>query len=160
MPRNDVINLQALDDKHLQLASNLCVRAKAHWGYDPEFMALCKPGVQLKQADLETSEVVGAYNAETLVGVAQLVPGDDAFLLDKLFVEPHWIGFGIGRQLFLWCVEKARQSGGQKIVIESDPFAEPIYLAFGCRKVGEAWSESTGRSLPLLEYHLLDQDPR
>lgn len=158
--RKSVINLQPLNYKHLQLASNLCFRAKAHWGYDPEFMTLCKPSLQLREADLEISDVVGAYNAETLVGVAQLVPGDGAFLLDKLFVEPQWIGFGIGRQLFVWCVEKARQSGGEKIVIESDPFAEPVYLAFGCRKVGEAWSESTGRSIPLLEYHLLDQNPR
>lgn len=153
-----MINLRPLDYLHLKPASDLCIRAKAHWGYDPAFMGACIPGLQLKEDDLKTSHLIGAYDTDDLVGLAQLVPGEAAYVLDKLFVEPSWIGTGIGQQLFTWCVEKVRESGGRKIVIESDPFAEPIYLAFGCRRIGEVWSELTARSIPLLEYHLLDHN--
>jgi hypothetical protein len=35
-------------------------------------------------------------------------------------------------------------------VIESDPFAEPFYMAAGAVRIGERRSAATGRALPLL----------
>jgi GNAT superfamily N-acetyltransferase len=149
-----VIELRFLKEADLPAASELCIRAKAHWGYDPTFIDLCIPDLRIEIDDLASSELVGAYKGEQLIGVLQLVLKRPDVLLDKLFVEPELIGLGVGRQLFRWAVQKSKEWQARKIVIESDPHAEPAYLAFGCKKVGEVRAESTERTLPLLEYHL------
>lgn len=147
-----VIEIQYLQGAELKAASELCVRAKAHWGYDAEFMAICTPELQLLIGDLVTSEVVGAYEDKQLVAVLQLVSSGPDALLDKLFVEPDEIGLGIGRMMFEWSVRKSNDWRAKRIIIESDPHAEPAYIAFGCRRIGMVRTELTTRDIPLLEY--------
>ena len=149
-----MLNIRVLAEPDLGDASDLCVRAKSHWGYDPEFISLCVPALMVTADDLAASEVVGAFRDEQLVGVAQLVSRDREAVLDKLFVEPQFIGTGIGRALFEWAVQRSTDWGATKITIESDPFAVPAYKAFGCTQVGVTSSPPTGRELPIMEYSL------
>lgn len=149
-----MLDIRVLPESSLGDASDLCVRAKSHWGYDPAFISLCVPALTVTSDDLATSEVVGAFRDEQLVGVAQLVSRDREAVLDKLFVEPQFIGTGIGRALFEWAVQRSTEWGATKITIESDPFAVPAYKAFGCTQVGLTSSSPTGRELPIMEYLL------
>ena len=149
-----MVDIRILAEANLDAASDLCVRAKSHWGYDPEFINLCVPALKLRTEDLATSDVVGALCGDQLVGVAQLFTVDTEAMLDKLFVEPEYIGTGIGRTLFEWAVRKSTEWGAAKILIESDPFAVPAYTAFGCKQVGFSYSEVTRRELPTMEYSL------
>jgi len=105
-------------------------------------------------SDLATSEVVGAFEDERLVAVLQLVLSGPDALLDKLFVEPDKIGCGIGRMMFEWSVRKSKEWQATRIMIESDPHAEPAYIAFGCRRIGMVRTERSKRDIPLLEYPL------
>ena len=149
-----MVHIRPLTAEDLANATAICVRAKAYWGYDEDFIDLCIPGLRLTMDDLASSEVVGAYEGALLVGVAQLIDCDTKALLDKLFVEPDHIGSGVGRQLFEWSVQKAGEWRAKKIVIESDSYAVPAYLAFGCTQVGEVRSELTSRSIPCMEYDI------
>lgn len=149
-----MLDIRVLAEPDLGAASDLCVRAKSHWGYDPDFINLCVPALKLKADDLATSDVVGAFHGDQLVGVAQLVLRNTEAVLDKLFVEPEFIGTGIGRVMFEWAIQRSTDRGATKIVIESDPFAVPAYTAFGCKQVGLSYSETTGRELPTMEYSL------
>lgn len=149
-----MLDIRVLAEPNLGDASDLCVRAKSHWGYDPEFISVCVPALIVTANDLATSDVVGAFHDEQLVGVAQLVSRDREAVLDKLFVEPQFIGTGIGRALFAWAVQRSTELGATKITIEADPFAVPVYKAFGCTQVGLSSSPTTGRELPIMEYTL------
>ena len=153
-----MVHIRPLIVDDLLDVTETCVRAKAYWGYDADFINLCIPGLQLTGDDLVSSNVVGAFEGAELIGVAQLIDRDTTALLDKLFVEPDHIGSGIGRQLFRWSVQTADEWGAKKIVIESDPYAVPSYLAFGCTQIGEVRSELTGRPIPLMEYDLTDSE--
>lgn len=75
-------------------------------------------------------------------------------MLDKLFVEPQFIGTGIGCALFEWAVQRSTEWGATKITIEADPFSVPVYKAFGCTQFGVISSPTTGRELPIMEYSL------
>ena len=146
-----MVELRSLESDDLRSASELCMQAKAHWGYDAAFLAACVPALQLKETDLSEGAVTGAFDRDMLIGVIHIMFDDENCLLDKLFVDPAWMYCGVGRKLFEWCQQEACKRDMAKVVIESDPFAEPFYIAMGCRKVGHTRCNSTERMLPLLE---------
>lgn len=72
-----------------------------------------------------------------------------------LFVDPPWIGRGIGDALFSHLREEARRRGYRTIVIDADPNALGFYLRMGAIPAGSAPSGSVpGRTLPRLTYAL------
>ena len=62
-----------------------------------------------------------------------------------LFVEPDFIGAGVGRVLFQAAVQAAMARGWRRIYIESDPQSEGFYEQVGAVKVGERLSGSVRR---------------
>jgi len=136
----------------------LCVRSKAHWGYDAEFMRLAHRSLQIDPAAIDAGRVFVATDARgVLLGVADCceLPEPGAFDLLHLFVDPQALRRGAGRALFeaacAWCAAQ----GATKLVILSDPNAAAFYRRLGARSIGEAPSDAIpDRALPLLEYRL------
>jgi GNAT superfamily N-acetyltransferase len=72
-----------------------------------------------------------------------------------LFIEPDDIGKGYGQRLWDYAVSVARDLGFQRIVLVSDPYAEPFYARQGAVRIGEKTSAiREGRVLPVMEYQL------
>lgn len=138
----------ALPDE-LSGLGELCLRSKAHWGYDEAFLAACRAELTLHPDALQTTRVQVAERDAAVVGLAQVkVTGADADLL-KLFVEPALFGTGIGRRLFEWSAAKARELGAERMIIEADPWAVPFYQRMGAHHAGSVASQSIpGRMLP------------
>ncbi len=138
----------ALQDE-LSSLSELCLRSKAHWGYDDAFLAACRAELTLQPGELQTTSLQVAERDAAVAGLAQVtVTGADADLL-KLFVEPALLGAGIGRLLFEWARTRARDLGAVRMIIEADPGAVPFYERMGAHQVGFTPSQSIpGRMLP------------
>jgi GNAT superfamily N-acetyltransferase len=134
----------------------LCLRAKAHWGYDADFMARSRASLTISRTLIETGRVLVAENSGQLAGMASLDPlKDGTWDLLHMFVEPAAINTGVGRRLFGDIAELARANGGTLLSIQADPHAEAFYLRMGARRSGEAPSESIpNRMLPMLEFPL------
>ena len=62
---------------------------------------------------------------------------DDTLELDDLFVDPDWMGRGIGRRLVLDVVDLARADGATRIDVEANPHALTFYRRVGFEGVGE-----------------------
>ena len=132
----------------------MCVRSKAHWGYDAEFMRLSWRSLQIDPTAITEGRVCVAVDAHDqplgVVGCAFL--GDDVDLL-HLFVEPGVLGRGIGRALFATATEWTRAQGRRTLLIASDPNAVGFYRRLGAVDAGWVPSEAIpGRVLPLLKY--------
>lgn len=113
-------------------------------------MDACRDELTLQPVDLAETEVIVALADGAIVGVAQLSLDDNESELDKLFVEPGWIGHGIGRMLFYWSVEKAKTLGARFMLVTADPNAVPFYEKVGFERIGKEPSGSiAGRSLPV-----------
>jgi len=138
----------ALDD--------LCFRAKAHWGYDAEFMALSRDALRVPDAAILEGLAFVAAEGERPLGVAALdLPPIGPALLDLLFVEPAEIGTGIGRMLFRLSADTARTQGVAQLDIHADPFAAAFYERMGACRIGSVPSGVIpGRSLPLYRLEL------
>lgn len=142
--------LSELDD-----LSRLMLRSKAHWGYDPSFLDACAAELSLSPQDIAESTVIVATREGQLAGVAKVTGDQETAELSKLFVDPAFIGTGLGRHLFDWCVATAKDMTAHRMTIESDPQAAPFYVKMGAQVIGTVPSGSIpGRHLPLLEYRI------
>ncbi|MEM8726472.1 MAG: hypothetical protein AAGE86_13220, partial [Pseudomonadota bacterium] len=54
------ITVAPLALRELANASSLCLRSKAHWGYDAGFIDACREELSLKPTDLQNSKVMVA----------------------------------------------------------------------------------------------------
>lgn len=147
------MHLRRPANRDLPALSALCLRSKAWWGYDAAFMDACRGELTLTAGELATSDLIMAEIRGQAAGLAQVTRGANPADLLKLFVDPPFIGTGLGRLLFDWAAGTARAQGADALTIEADPGARPFYERMGARLVGEAPSGSIpGRMLPLLEF--------
>lgn len=134
----------------------LCVRSKAHWGYDAEFMRLSASALAVDEADITAGRVLVAADVEDRpLGMAAVLGKGDTVDLDALFVDPPAIGSGAGRALFAAALDLARGLGARRMTILADPNAAAFYERMGARFLRNAPSDAIpGRTLPLYEYDL------
>lgn len=137
--------------------SALCLRSKAHWGYDPDFIARCETSLRVEPDACARGDVLVATHTARDVGVAALrMPSAEAAAeLDLLFVEPDTIGSGVGAALFRAVVERFRACGVAAFEIASDPHAAAFYDRMGARQIGERPSHAMPeRMLPLYRFDI------
>jgi GNAT superfamily N-acetyltransferase len=152
-----LIQVRSAKPGESQSLTALCVRSKAHWGYDSAFMGLSAAALNVNEDDIAAGCVLVAVDdADHVIGMACVLPDGDTADLDALFVDPLVIGSGAGRALFDAAIALARRQGARRMTILADPNAAPFYERMGARYVRHAPSDAIpGRSLPFYEYDLL-----
>ena len=145
-----MVTIRAPKEAELPALSDLCMRSKAHWGYDAAFMAACREELTLEPEDLVTSRIgVGEVDG-TVVGVVEVSPLDGDGDL-SIFVDPDWIGHGVGRVLYEWALAQTREMGAARLIIDADPNALEFYIRMGAVVICEHPSASIpGRVLTRL----------
>ncbi|RVT85888.1 N-acetyltransferase [Rhodobacteraceae bacterium CCMM004] len=137
--------------------TDLCLRSKAHCGYDAAFMDACRAELAVTPAILAAGPVQVIEAEGRPVAMAQVVVTGRRAGLHKMFVDPAHMGRGHGRALVDWARATARAAGAVEMDIEADPCAAPFYERMGARVVGDVPSGSIpGRRLPLLVLDLRD----
>jgi len=138
--------------------SELAFRAKAHWGYTPEFMdacqrELCYTPIQIDDNNdiytvaIKEDDIVGFYKLENI--------HHPRIVLDDLFVEPSLMGLGIGKMLFEDAKQTAINHHGLYLDVQSDPNAKDFYENMGMSVTGQQQSDVIkGRFLPTLTMSL------
>ncbi|MHB8410904.1 MAG: GNAT family N-acetyltransferase [Candidatus Acidiferrales bacterium] len=137
--------------------TDLAMRSKAHWPYDRAFLEDVRPDLTLRpEKFMPDFHVYILEAAGKPVGFCSLVPVDrETVELEDLFIEPDCIGKGYGKRLWNYAVNLARDLGFARIVLVSDPYAEPFYARQGAVCIGEKTSSiREGRVLPVMEFCL------
>jgi N-acetylglutamate synthase-like GNAT family acetyltransferase len=139
------------------LLTELTIQSKAYWGYDESFLKSAR-----QELEFQASKFLPDFHVYILegegkpLGFCSLIPVDsDTVELHDLFIEPHSIGKGFGKELWDYAVNLAQSLGFSRLVLTADPNAEPFYLRQGAVRIGEKMSPvRSDRSLPMLEYVL------
>ena len=143
--------IRPLRPSELAAATDLCLRSKAQWGYDADFMAKCVDELTLTSDDLANTDLAALDVDGVLVGVVQISWDHRYPELEKLFVDPGQMGKGYGSLLLNWAFDRVRQKGHSRLMIASDPGAEAFYTKFGAARHGFMASGSIpDRDLPWL----------
>ncbi len=119
--------------------TELTMRSKAHWGYDADFLAACRPGLTITSDYILAHPIFVADDAGTVIGFYSLVEQipHQQVDLDFLFIAPEAIGIGVGKRLWQHAVATAREQGYRLMSIVADPNAESFYQKMGATTVGE-----------------------
>ncbi|HYI13321.1 MAG TPA: GNAT family N-acetyltransferase [Thermoanaerobaculia bacterium] len=134
-----------------QRATELARRAKAHWGYPAEWLALWHDDLRISEHDITAYPTFVASVGGEVVGVCQLRAGDVGAILEHVWVDPKSHGQGVGRAL----VEHATSGTPGVVAVVADPNAERFYIRLGAKRVGDVLAPMPGapdRTLPLLEF--------
>ena len=140
------------------LLSQLAIRSKAYWGYSAEFMQACVEELSMSADDIKNPDChyVVATVDEAIAGFYALEGHcGDEIELGALFVDPDYIGNGIGKALIEEAKQHALMLGADRMNIQGDPHAEKFYRACGARLTGSSESDSIpGRFLPTFQVTL------
>ena len=135
--------------------TELSLRSKALWGYDAAFLARCRIAMQVKEANVETQPHYVAEIDGRMAGFYGFEALPDGVGLDYMFVDPEFVGRGVGRALMDHAVALARDLGHASLTIVADPNAEGFYRRLGAQRVGSQASDvGPDRQLPVLRIAL------
>lgn len=109
-------------------------------------MERCRAELTFCPEEVAARRITVADTADGLAGFVSVDGAPPRGELGNLWVAPERIGTGLGRRLWKHALDTARAAGFTELTIESEPHAEPFYLAMGAERVGEI----PGRTLPLL----------
>ena len=135
--------------------TEIAMRSKAYWGYSDEFMEACKGELTVSSEDIANNPF-GIVDREGNIAGFYMLDGEaPSGELRMLFVDPDYIGTGVGGELFEAAKATAAEIGMTSLLIDSDPNAEAFYTHMGAVKIGESLSGSIpGRVLPKLKVEL------
>lgn len=143
---------------HKDLLNQLMRASKGHWGYDGDFMDafMEKFGLTTPLLEDENVSITMAYKKDDLVGFYGFTrTQDDSIELDWLFLDPLFIGQGLGRELWTMACATALERDYKEFTLWSDPGAEGFYTRMGCEKVGTRPSPMLpNRFPPIMKYVL------
>jgi len=135
----------------------LCLRSKAHWGYDDAFLRLCVPSLTVREEDIAAGRVLVAAEGDGApLALVSVLGAGKTVELQEMFVDPPAIGRGLGRTMFEAAVTLARALGARRMTILADINAAPFYERMGARFLAHAPSDAIpGRTLPFYEVDLM-----
>ena len=128
----------------------IAVEAKAHWGYDRALVEEWALGGDFDPESLRKRLLYVAESDGRPVAWAALIPRGEVGWLEDLWVEPAWIGRGVGRALFEHVAAEARQRGARRLEWEAEPNAQGFYEHLGATYVRDSEETEWGRVLEVL----------
>ena len=128
----------------------IAVEAKSHWGYDRARVEEWALGGDFEPESLRKRLLYVAEVEGRPVGWAALIPRGEVGWLEDLWVEPAWIGRGLGRILFERVAAEARQRGARRLEWEAEPNAAGFYEHLGGAYVRDSDETEWGRVLEVL----------
>jgi N-acetylglutamate synthase-like GNAT family acetyltransferase len=122
----------------------LTFESKAHWGYDRDFV---RSWAEKLTFESECERWVAELDDEIVAWAALVPPDEGVAVLDDLWVDPAWMGRGVGTRLFALAVDRARELGAERLEWGAEPNSTGFYEKLGGRKLRDHVSE-WGRSTP------------
>jgi GNAT superfamily N-acetyltransferase len=133
--------------------TQLVFRAKAFWRYPSEWMEAWRNELTVTSDYIAPHRVVLAEAGGQLAAFYALEFRADVAHLEHLWIEPAYIGSGLGRKLLGLACEDARRYGYDVIELVADPNAEGFYLRHGAIRTGDVHGSVLGnpRVLPKMQ---------
>jgi predicted N-acetyltransferase YhbS len=149
------LTVRSAEDEDVPRLNQIARDAKAHWGYPPGWLQLWAKDLTLSAEYLQAHRSFVACDGGAPVGMCVLEDHGDRWTIEHFWIDPVQHRKGIGRWLLQHALEAARGTRPGRVEVRADPFAEPFYLRFGARRLGEVAAPMPGapqRRLPLLEF--------
>ncbi|MCP2028086.1 N-acetylglutamate synthase-like GNAT family acetyltransferase [Flavobacterium sp. HSC-32F16] len=132
-------------------------KSKAYWGYSAEQIQKWDKNLTISQDYIRENNVFKLVDNDLILGYYSYVFKDEKVIeLDNLFILPEHIGKGFGKQLLLDFLNRIKETGIEKITLDSEPNAEEFYAKMGFVKIGEFETAIKKRFMPIMEMKFIN----
>jgi RimJ/RimL family protein N-acetyltransferase len=147
------MNIRRAGALEAEQLTRVALASKNYWKYPDSWIAEWRESLTITPDFVFWNDVFAATIGEKIIGFYALVAEKGKFRLEHFWIEPEFIGKGIGRCLLRHAVRRAIELDAKTIEIVSDPNAEKFYKKAGATRIGEEITEIKGerRILPRLE---------
>jgi GNAT superfamily N-acetyltransferase len=128
----------------------IAIASKSHWGYEESRVRDWAAQGDFSAEAVAAKEILVAEADGRAVGFATLISEGELCVLDDLWLEPEWIGRGVGTELFGASLERAKQLGARHIEWEAEPNAVGFYEKMGARYLRDSEPTEFGRVIPVM----------
>jgi GNAT superfamily N-acetyltransferase len=128
----------------------IAMAAKGHWGYEADIIRRWAADGDFSPAGLRAKEFFVAEEDGRVIAWAALNPRDDVVWLEDMWVEPEWIGKGVGSLLFRHALARATELGATTMEWEAEPNAVGFYERVGGRYLRDSEPTEWGRIVPVM----------
>jgi GNAT superfamily N-acetyltransferase len=133
----------------------IAIDAKAHWGYErARVEEWGRSGFEPENLEAMEVFVAEVEAGGEPVGWASLIPRGEVGWLEDLWIDPPWIGRGVGRLLFEGVATRARELGARRLEWEAEPNATGFYERMGATYLRPSEVTEWGRVLDVLGVEL------
>ena len=127
----------------------IAIASKGFWGYEPARVREWADRGDFTDERLAELTVFVAESDGVAIAWSSVIERGERAWLEDLWVEPAWIGKGVGSALFRHSAAHARQLGAGGLEWEAEPNALGFYEKMGARYVRDSTSE-WGRTLSVM----------
>lgn len=131
------MHIRAARSADLPAINAITLAAKAHWGYKQDQLDAWRDSLLTAEESIGRRPTLVAIDDEVPVGIVQVDPSTTPWELVSCWVAPGHMRRGIGSRLVRAIAAELERAGQQSMHIDSDPNAEPFYLALGAVRIGE-----------------------
>ena len=134
--------------------SELALKSKAHWGYNQKLIEAWRKELIVSEEMLKTFITYVAFDGNKIIGFWSREPVEK-LSAGRLFIDPEYIGKGIGKLLWSSVMKEAKNRGLKCLIWEADPNAEPFYLKMGAKRINlKKSSVVPDRMIPIMRFDL------
>ena len=138
--------------KDAQDLTELTIRSKSYWNYDQKQIETWRDELSVSEAYIIENHVYKLTENNTIMGYYSYYEiNKSEVMLENLFVEPEYIGQGIGKRLMSDFLNRVINSGYQKVRLDADPNAENFYAKLGFKVIGKRETSIKNRFMPIME---------
>ena len=141
---------KAIPEDHIIL-TEITKRSKNHWGYGLEQIKLWRDDLAISENYIRNHSVYKIIQEDIIGYYSYFQLEATKVKLDNLFVDPIYIGKGIGRKLMDDFLKRVKEENYKIITLDADPNATNFYTKYGFETVGEIPTSIEGRFLPVME---------
>jgi GNAT superfamily N-acetyltransferase len=128
----------------------IAIASKSRWGYEESQVRTWAEQGDFSAEGLAAKHFLVAEAGGRAVGFASLIPRGELCVLDDLWLEPDWMGRGLGSKLFEACADRAGQLGAKRLEWEAEPNAVGFYEKMGARYLRDSEPTQFGRVIPVM----------
>lgn len=121
---------------HAVEISDLIRRSKAYWDWPQAYLQAALPLMAVSPGYIRDNTCLEVFIGDEVVGFASLVVEPGGALLDNLWVEPNWIGHGVGMFTCDEIFRIARVNAWNRLTTLPDPPSEGFYVRVGFQDTG------------------------
>jgi N-acetylglutamate synthase-like GNAT family acetyltransferase len=132
----------------------ITVAAKAHWGHDLSWVRQWVAAGDFARVAVTRGQAWLAEIDGTIAGWSALQLRGEVAWLEDLWVDPAYMGRGVGTGLFRDAMTRATTAGARRVEWEADLDAVGFYERMGGRRVRDSDVTELGRVLPIMAFDL------